>query len=268
MYFFGGKKSGSPAPSPEVTAQPAPKVQPDSAGAAPPVVAEPASQAPASAPVPPPSKAEPGPPAAAPRSAPTPPPASLPAAPRSAAPTRSERAAAEAAPLPAQRPAAAPPPASPRVEPVPEPTAAAPAAAPAAPPQTAPEPAPQTVVIAPAAAPAAEPAAPPAALKEESAPRYAGDGFQAPHLVVRTCLSDNLRLPAQLDGAMPDQVTVRLAVSATGEASRIQVMGQVADPRITEAVRRAVQACEWVPGADAQGKPTALWVVQPLRLSR
>jgi protein TonB len=119
-----------------------------------------------------------------------------------------------------------------------------------------------------AASPAAEPAAPPAPLKEDSAPRYAGDGFQAPHLAVRTCLSDNLRLPAQLDSATPDQVTVRLAVSATGEASRIQVMGQVADPRITEAVRRAVEACDWVPGADAQGKPTALWVVQPIRLSR
>ena len=45
-------------------------------------------------------------------------------------------------------------------------------------------------------------------------------------------------------------------------------MGQVADPRIADAVARAVQGCEWVPGADAQGKPTALWVVQPIRLTR
>ena len=45
-------------------------------------------------------------------------------------------------------------------------------------------------------------------------------------------------------------------------------MGQVADPRISEAVRRAVQACDWTPGADAQGNPTALWVVLPIRLAK
>jgi protein TonB len=45
-------------------------------------------------------------------------------------------------------------------------------------------------------------------------------------------------------------------------------MGQVADPRISDAVKRAVQACEWVPGADAEGKPTSLWVVMPIRLTR
>jgi protein TonB len=66
----------------------------------------------------------------------------------------------------------------------------------------------------------------------------------------------------------PGHVTARVAVSATGQPTTVQVMGQVADPRISEAVRRAVQACEWVPGADAQGKPTALWVVLPIRLSR
>jgi protein TonB len=53
-----------------------------------------------------------------------------------------------------------------------------------------------------------------------------------------------------------------------GQPTAVQVMGQVADPRITEAVRRAVQACNWVPGADAEGKPTALWVVLPIRLAK
>jgi protein TonB len=63
-------------------------------------------------------------------------------------------------------------------------------------------------------------------------------------------------------------VTARVAVSATGQATTVQVMGQVADPRISEAVRRAVLACSWKPGADAEGKPTALWVVLPIRLTK
>jgi protein TonB len=63
-------------------------------------------------------------------------------------------------------------------------------------------------------------------------------------------------------------VTARVAVSGTGQPTTVQVMGQVADPRITDAVRRAVQACNWVPGADAEGKPTSLWVVLPIRLAK
>jgi hypothetical protein len=94
------------------------------------------------------------------------------------------------------------------------------------------------------------------------------DGFQAPRLVSRDCISDNLRLSAQLGAAAPSMVTVRVAVGVTGVPTQVQVMGQVADPRISEAVRRAVLACEWVPGTDAQGTPTLLWVVQPIRLTR
>jgi len=119
------------------------------------------------------------------------------------------------------------------------------------------------IATAPAAAPSVQDAEPAA-----GAPRYAGDGFLSPKLADRTCISDNLRLPSQLGGAVPETVTARIAVSATGQPTAVQVMGQVADPRITESVRRAVQACNWVPGADAEGKPTALWVVLPIRLAR
>ena len=94
------------------------------------------------------------------------------------------------------------------------------------------------------------------------------DGFLAPQLVNSTCISDNLRVPANLGSAAPDMVTVRVAVGATGAPTLVQVMGPVADPRISEAIRSAVLACEWIPGADAQGKPTLLWVVQPIRLVR
>jgi TonB family protein len=60
-------------------------------------------------------------------------------------------------------------------------------------------------------------------------------------------------------------VTVRAAVSPTGEVSQVQVMGDVPDPRIGEAVRSAVTRCAWTPGADADGAPAWLWVVQPVR---
>lgn len=94
------------------------------------------------------------------------------------------------------------------------------------------------------------------------------DGFQAPQLASKGCISENLRLPAALEGAVPDLVTARVAVSQAGKPTTVQVMGQVADPRIAEAVRRAVQACDWTPGTDPQGKPAALWVVVPIRLTR
>jgi TonB family protein len=62
-------------------------------------------------------------------------------------------------------------------------------------------------------------------------------------------------------------VTVRFAVYPDGRVEQLQVMNQLPDPRIGEAVVRAVRACEWVPGADADGAPAPLWVVQPIRLA-
>jgi protein TonB len=149
--------------------------------------------------------------------------------------------------------------------PVPESsTPAAPiASAPAAAPPPDPAPAPVAPPPAPVAAPTVQDAEP-----APGAPRYAGDGFLSPRIADRNCISENLRLPSQLGGAVPDTVTVRVAVAVTGQPTVVEVMGQVADPRISDAVRRAVQACNWVPGADAQGKPTALWVVMPIRLTR
>jgi TonB family protein len=62
-------------------------------------------------------------------------------------------------------------------------------------------------------------------------------------------------------------VTVKFAVYPGGKVERVQVISPVADPRIGEAVVRAVRACEWVAGSDAEGNPTALWVVQPVRFA-
>ena len=189
--------------------------------------------------------------------APAPPPARSPATARAerlqaASDLPVERAPAEIVPTPARQPAvtAAPPPdpGPPRVANASAPLDVAPAPAPSAAAPTAP-------TVAAVAAPA-------------PGPRYVEDGFQAPRLASRTCISETLRLPAKLDEDAPEMVVVRVAVGATGEVTQVQVMGQVADRRISDAVRLAVQACKWVPGADAQGTPTALQVVLPIRFAR
>jgi protein TonB len=45
-------------------------------------------------------------------------------------------------------------------------------------------------------------------------------------------------------------------------------MSDVPDKRISDAIWQAVQACRWVPGADAQGRPTSIWVILPLRFTQ
>ncbi|HTP49813.1 MAG TPA: energy transducer TonB [Anaeromyxobacteraceae bacterium] len=119
---------------------------------------------------------------------------------------------------------------------------------------------PQESALPPAVvATAAAPAAPP-----EDEARRTGSRFQAPHLADRHCIAENLNLPEGIDGP----VTVRLSVGPTGAVSQVQVLGQVKSARVENAIRQAVAGCTWVPGVDAEGKPTSLWVVQPLRFAQ
>jgi hypothetical protein len=117
------------------------------------------------------------------------------------------------------------------------------------------------VAEAPAAAIAPAAAPPPA-------PAYVADKFKSPRLASRTCIAEKLRLPSQLDDNAPEVVTVRVEVGATGMPKQVQVMGEGVDPGISDAIRRAALACEWVPGTDAQGNPAQFWAVQPIRLAR
>ena len=175
-----------------------------------------------------------------------------------------ERAPAEIVPPPARQPAAtaAPPPnpgpalvatTSPPldVSPAPVPVAVA-----------------SPVAVAPTLAVAPTVADAPALATPAPGPTYVGDKFQAPRLASRTCIAEKLRLPSRLDDDGPEVVTVRVEVGVTGIPRQVQVLEGGVDPRISDAIRRAVLACEWVPGADAQGKPAQFWAVQPLRLAR
>jgi protein TonB len=99
----------------------------------------------------------------------------------------------------------------------------------------------------------------------EEAPQYMGAGFKAPKMADKDCFKDNFRIPPALSGFVTS-VTVKFAVYTNGAVGAFSVMGQVPDQRIADAIRNAVSNCTWTPGADAQGRPTAIYVILPVRL--
>ena len=229
-----------------------------------PAVPRPESQTAALPAAPPPAAAETAAPAAtakpSPAVSPAPPPTRTPATARAERPQAArdlpvERAPTESVPPPSRQPA---PTAAPPADPGPALVASASTAAAAAPAVPAAAP-----MAAPAPAAAASAVAPPA-----PGPTYVGDRFKSPRLASRACIAEKLRLPSQLDDSAPEVLTVRVEVGATGLPKQVQVMGESVDPRISDAIRRAVLACEWIAGADAQGTPAQFWAVLPIRLAR
>jgi len=99
----------------------------------------------------------------------------------------------------------------------------------------------------------------------EEAPRYMTTGFKPPQLADRACLAENMKVPPQLLDMVTGPVTVKFAVYSNGAVGSIQIMSAIPDPRIGDAIKRAITSCEWTPGSDAQGRPTAIWVIQPFR---
>ncbi len=99
----------------------------------------------------------------------------------------------------------------------------------------------------------------------EEAPVYMGAGFKAPTMADKNCFRDAFRLPPSLAGFV-SSVTVKFAVYPNGAVGAFSVMGQLPDQRIGDAIRNALTSCTWVPGADAQGRPTAIYVIMPVRL--
>lgn len=99
----------------------------------------------------------------------------------------------------------------------------------------------------------------------EDAPRYMSAGYKAPAMADKNCFRDSFRLPPALAGFVTS-VTVKFAVYPNGAIGAFQVMGTVPDQRIADAIRNALSNCTWVPGADAQGRPTPIYVILPVRL--
>ncbi|MEI6224955.1 MAG: hypothetical protein WCS72_09390 [Deltaproteobacteria bacterium] len=99
----------------------------------------------------------------------------------------------------------------------------------------------------------------------EDAPQYMGAGFKAPSMADKNCFRENFRIPPALSGFVT-AVTVKFAVYTNGSVGAFSVMGSVPDQRIADAIRNALSNCTWTPGADAQGKPTPIYVIMPVRL--
>jgi protein TonB len=99
----------------------------------------------------------------------------------------------------------------------------------------------------------------------EEAPQYATSGFRPPQEATAGCVRGAIRLPAALTGYISAPVVVKFAVTRSGAIGAFQVMSPISDPRIAGVIRQALLSCRWVPGTDAQGRATSLWVVMPFR---
>jgi periplasmic protein TonB len=98
----------------------------------------------------------------------------------------------------------------------------------------------------------------------EDGPVYPGSGARAPRLADPGCLRESLRLPRDLQGFVSGPIDVRFAIQTDGSVTDLQVLTALPDPRIAEAISRAVSSCRWIVGADVQGRPTWFW--KPMRL--
>ena len=101
----------------------------------------------------------------------------------------------------------------------------------------------------------------------EEAPRYMTAGFRAPREKERGCIGGSMRIPPNLAGFVSGPITVKFAVRRDGSIGQVQIMSQIPDPRIGDIIRQGLSHCEWIPGADAQGNPTSIWVIQPIRFA-
>ncbi|WP_242342282.1 energy transducer TonB [Anaeromyxobacter terrae] len=99
----------------------------------------------------------------------------------------------------------------------------------------------------------------------EDAPRWATAGFRAATEAEPGCVARSVRLPRELAGFTSGPMVVRFAVLASGAVDRIEILSGMPDARVRQAIADAVRRCRWRAGADAQGRPTALWLILPIR---
>lgn len=99
----------------------------------------------------------------------------------------------------------------------------------------------------------------------EDGPVYPGSGARKPGLANPLCLRDSLRLPKDLQGFVSGPVDVRFAVQTDGSITDFRVLTALPDPRIAEAISKAMSSCRWIAGADIQGRPAWFWSTMRLR---
>jgi hypothetical protein len=95
-------------------------------------------------------------------------------------------------------------------------------------------------------------------------PQFQPPGGLRPSLKVPGCLEQRLRVPPDFRGTV-GSATVKLAVDGNGAPILLHAVTPAPEPLLA-AIGEAVRACEWLPGADANGKRATLWVTVPVRI--
>ncbi len=142
--------------------------------------------------------------------------------------------------------------------------APAPAPAPTPTPKAEPEPPPPPLpppqfVAAPVPAPPTSPV--PLAI----GPAYAREGYRKARQARPNCVVTSIRLPRDIVDVAGESATVKFAVDGSGRVSQFSYLSGPDDQHVANAIWTAIQRCEWVPGATAQGRPITLWVTMPIR---
>ncbi|HUL58101.1 MAG TPA: TonB family protein [Anaeromyxobacteraceae bacterium] len=101
----------------------------------------------------------------------------------------------------------------------------------------------------------------------EEAPSFATSGYVKPREAEPRCVQNSVRVPQNLAGFV-SLVTVKFAIRKDGTPDKFQILGGTDNAAVGEAIWRAVQSCKWVPGNDPQGRPTAVWVIMPIRFKQ
>jgi len=99
----------------------------------------------------------------------------------------------------------------------------------------------------------------------DDSPAYATAGFKKPLMAEPGCVQRSVRISFDLLKYITGPVTVKFAINRDGNPSRFEVMSDISDQRIADAIWQGVKACQWQAGADAQGRPTNIWVIMPFR---
>ncbi len=96
-------------------------------------------------------------------------------------------------------------------------------------------------------------------------PVYATAGARKPAAAVRDCVQNTIRIPRDLQGFLSGPVVVEFAIRQDGTPTHFRMVTAVSDSRIADAIWQAVSNCQWIPGADEQGRPAWFRVTMPLR---
>jgi hypothetical protein len=90
----------------------------------------------------------------------------------------------------------------------------------------------------------------------------------SPKMADPDCFRGAFHFPVRWDEEV--RVVIKFPVYADGNPGRVRAMNLVADPGVRRGLERAataaVKACAWIPGRDAAGTPTRIFVLMPLRL--